>query len=486
MLVFLLLFALATRLPWIISNTMLFGFDHGRDALTVFNIIKNLNPVFVGPPTSIPGLFVGPGWYYFLTLAYWLGQGNPISSAYLMFLLYIVAIVLAYKYLGFYEAVILTVAPIWTQLSTGAQSPYPVPMITLLIVILLQKIVRAKNIPRRMIIFLGLLLGLGFNFSSAGTLFYLILIPLILIWRRKKLNWLDFGGSIFITFIPQILFELKHRFSQTQALIAYFAKGESQHISLGKISTVNHSIINELALAILPDTLWLKIIGLAILTIGIIYLVKQKKFGFWPEILVLIFVPVVGFWFLHYNVWYAYGLLPLAVIATGKILRSLPKSLASLFLILLIINSVIKLYGFTFQERDFLKHHKGFLPAKMQTLNYIYNQAGNQPFASFQYHPEIYDYAYQYLYIWKAFKGKPLPVEFSYQPGAPTYINEKVDFLAKLPQSTNKAEKIFLIIEKPENVWHYPFQRWLDNIKYSEVVSKKEFGPELEVWQVKP
>jgi len=130
-----------------------------------------------------------------------------------------------------------------------------------------------------------------------------------------------------------------------------------------------------------------------------------------------------------------------------------------------------------------------FLPVKLQALNYIYDQAQDRPFSSYQYLPNIYDYAYQYLYFWQGFKGRPLPVEFSYKPGEINYVSEKSSLLARLPARqgyAGQAETIFLIIEKPENFWHYPLQRWLGNIKYSEIVSKKEFGPELEVWEVKP
>ena len=122
----------------------------------------------------------------------------------------------------------------------------------------------------------------------------------------------------------------------------------------------------------------------------------------------------------------------------------------------------------------------------MAAINYVYEKSAGQPFASYHYLPEIYDYAYQYLYIWQGFKGKPLPVEFSYQPQAPTYIKEKADLLVKLPSSSGEPQKIFLIIEKPDNVWHYPLDSWLQKIGYREVIDKKIIGPELEVWQVVP
>src|SRR3989344_8541555 len=93
-----------TRLPWLLSGTFLFGFDQGRDAVAVLHLIKTLNPVFIGPWTSIPGLFFGPAWYYLLAPTYLLTQGHPLAGPVTMFVLCLVGITLTYKYLGAYEA----------------------------------------------------------------------------------------------------------------------------------------------------------------------------------------------------------------------------------------------------------------------------------------------------------------------------------------------------------------------------------------------
>ncbi|KKU87679.1 MAG: hypothetical protein UY17_C0011G0001, partial [Candidatus Beckwithbacteria bacterium GW2011_GWC2_47_9] len=127
----------------------------------------------------------------------------------------------------------------------------------------------------------------------------------------------------------------------------------------------------------------------------------------------------------------------------GKVLRALPRPIAWIYCLLLLIGSA-------FRKNPDLLTYKAFLPAKLTAINYIYNQSGGQPFASYHYLPEIYDYAYQYLYIWQAFRGRPLPVEFSYQPNAPAYINEKADLLSRLPSPAGPAQMIFLIIEKPD------------------------------------
>lgn len=486
----LLVLALVTRLPYWWDGVIPFSFDHGRDSLAVLHMIKTGALKFIGPWTSIPGLFFGPGWYYLLAPAYLISDGHPLSGVALMLLLGLIQIWLAYKYLGVYESVMITAAPIWLILSTSAANPFPITLVSLIIIILLKQIVTKRKASLKQIAGLGLMVGLGFHFCSALAIFYMLIIPLSLGLRRIKLTAKKIAagaGTLALTFVPQLLFEIKHKFIQTRALLAYFSQGESQKINPGKIKIVTSSILNELGLAVLPDINWLRYLGLGLLLMGLIYLVRKKKFEpFWLEIGALIVIPTIGFWFLHYNPWYVYGLLPVAVLAVGQILRAMPKVLAGLYLAIVIISPVYGLYHFYGSEKEKLIHHKSFLPAKMKALEYIYNQTEGKPFASYHYLPEIYDYVYQYLYLWQGFKGRPLPVEFSYQPGEIIYVSEKPDLLARLPITKADPEKIFLIIEKPENVHHYPLQAWLDRIEYEKIVSRKVFGDELEVWEAMP
>jgi hypothetical protein len=452
MLTLLFLLVLFTRLPQILSYNIPFSFDHGRDSLAVLQLIKTFNPVFIGPWTSIPGLFFGPGWYYLLTPAYWLLGGNPLAGPLTMLVLNLLIVFLAKKFFGRYEAIIFTAAPLFLITSTGAANPFPMILLGLLLIIALE-----KNWP---VFWSGFILGWAFHFSSALAILWLL--PLLIIIKPRQ--WLKFFAGLILTFLPQLLFEIKHNFSQVRAVIDYFTAGESQHITPGKIQIVTNSVFHELSLAIWPN-------------IGALIIIPA--FFLWSKIGLLILFPLIGFWFLHYNPWYAYGLAPLAVVLFGKILRRLPKFIAIAYCLLLIITLLIK-------KPSDLSGNKAMLQSKLAALNYIYYRADRQPFSSYHYLPEIYDYAYQYLYIWQAFKGRPLPVDFSYQPNAPVYIPEKASLLAKLPPPIGQPEKIFLIIEQPDNIWHYPFESWLKQIGYSEIIDKKIIGPELEVWQLKP
>lgn len=476
MLILIILLALATRIPFILDYNFPFSFDHGRDALAIMHLIQTWQLKFIGPWTSIPGLFFGPGWYYLLTPGYWLLQGNPYAGPLTMIIISLITIWLAYKYFGLYEAIIFAAAPIFTIISTSAANPFPMVLISLLILICL------KN-PKNKIWQLGLLTGLGFHFSSALAIFYLAIIPLILWIKKIKIKLIKFSLGLGIPFIPQLLFEIKNNFIETKALINYFIQGESQRITWGKIQIVTDSIIHELSLAILPTQAWLNYFCLGLLIIAIILSVKNKKFNFiWPETILWLLIPMIGFWFLHYNVWYVYGLMPVMVMAIGRLLKNSPKFIAYSYLSLLIIGAV------KIPEKQ---TGAAFLKTKLTAINYIYEETKGKPFSSYQYLPNIYDYAYQYLYFWQGFNGRQLPIEFSYKLGEISYVTEKPDLLSRLhpfdfSQGYGKPSKIFLIIEKPENVWHYPLQSWLDNIHFTEIVSQKDFGPELEVWEVKP
>jgi hypothetical protein len=52
--------------------------DQGRDYLAARDLILNQRPTFVGPQTSIPWLYLGPFFYYFLALFLILGKFNPL------------------------------------------------------------------------------------------------------------------------------------------------------------------------------------------------------------------------------------------------------------------------------------------------------------------------------------------------------------------------------------------------------------------------
>lgn len=89
---------LKKNLPWIIPLGLIFAFglyfriyrlndllgfyyDSARDALVVYEIIRNGKFTLIGPTTGIEGIFLGPFYYYLLAPGYLLGNGNPATAA---------------------------------------------------------------------------------------------------------------------------------------------------------------------------------------------------------------------------------------------------------------------------------------------------------------------------------------------------------------------------------------------------------------------
>ncbi|HKY73988.1 MAG TPA: hypothetical protein VJ246_01595, partial [Patescibacteria group bacterium] len=124
------------------------------------------------------------------------------------------------------------------------------------------------------------------------------------------------------------------------------------------------------------------------------------------------------------------------------------------------------------------------LPAKLRVVQFVREKANGKPFSSYHYVPDIYDYSYQYLYLWDAWNGRPLPQEFSYKPGETAYIPEKVEILQVLPTSSAKPEKIFFIVEKPGNKDF--LAAWWGQQRYGTIVGTQEISPDITVYEATP
>ena len=56
-----------------------FTMDQSRDMLDIRQIVVSLHPTLIGPTTSINGVFLGPFYYYFNVIPYFLSGGDPAS-----------------------------------------------------------------------------------------------------------------------------------------------------------------------------------------------------------------------------------------------------------------------------------------------------------------------------------------------------------------------------------------------------------------------
>ncbi|AKM81434.1 MAG: hypothetical protein UT13_C0001G0472 [Candidatus Pacebacteria bacterium GW2011_GWF2_38_9] len=474
-----------------------FQFDHGKDSLAVMDMWLNKNPKLIGPWTSIPGLYFGPAWYYLLLPAFLIGAWNPVSAVWLMVLLLLVQIYLAYRYLGKEEAFIMATAPMWLMISTSAWNPFPMTFVSLIILIILKIIKEKKKFTRQQLFLLFFTASLGCHFSTAFAVLYPLLILFSFFINKFKLNFKEICLAIFayaLPFSPQLLFELTHNFLETRAVIAYFKVGEAHSFGLEKIKMVFDGLIGQFKITVLPDFYYSEFkflnysaIGLFILMIFLIFLKKKRQvfkmpaeYLFWFGLSFLLFV------LLHYNVWYLLALAPLMAMITGDILRASNKYLKFIFISLLVISLFTKLFYFEQIDKDKLSKVSNFLPAKIEAIDIIRKDSAGRDFNSYQYAPDIYDFSYQYIYFWQALRGEKLPADFSYQPKEIIYIVQKNELLNYFNHSGEPAQLNYFIVE-PTAMPDYQQAWWGKfNLDQEKDLSKLKNNSQLIIYRQNP
>lgn len=55
-----------------------FHYDQGRGAMVIWNLWHNGKFFLIGPVTGLPGIFLGPFYYYLIAIPYLIGGGNPV------------------------------------------------------------------------------------------------------------------------------------------------------------------------------------------------------------------------------------------------------------------------------------------------------------------------------------------------------------------------------------------------------------------------
>lgn len=493
----LILYAAVVRVAFLAEGTIPFAFDHGKDSLAALHMLKTFSPAFIGPWTSIPGLYFGPAWYYMVAGALALGGLNPVAPVVLMSLLILLQVYIAYRYFGFFEGLIAATVGFWLHLSTSAWNPFPMTLLTFIILVLLKKIKADAQLTPLSAGLLAVTASFGFHFSAAFAIFYpVILVVLLLFWKVKLTRAAVIAGALgyLLPFLPQLAFELKHNFVEVRAVLAYFAEGESHAFTVAKIYQVWSVFLGELRSAVTPrfpglSTNFSKILETVfLLGVGCLAVVQFKKNKELQDriqlFLPFFLIPLFGFFFLHFNVWYVYAVTPVVVLLVAEVLRKSPRPIRILAVILFVVSPIANYHYFVTENQAELQASHAFLPIKERAIQIIRDKAAGRPFASYHYLPDIYDFPYQYLYFEQAYQGMPLPTEFSYKPGEVSYIVQKNELLTQFPAQTAEPEVIFFIVEKPQ---HSEFlERWWGDQKYGEVVEQITLSDSVELFVATP
>lgn len=429
-----------------------FVYDQGRDAIEVQKIL-NGDLTLIGPTTGLFGVFLGPFTYYLLVPPYFLGGGNPIVPAYMYVLITSLAVVpmfyigrkIAGNWAGFLSIFIYAFSFMQWQFSRWLANPTPLPFFALIMFLGVLRALETKK--PKWFLFVGLLLGICMQLEAANAFFLIPVLLLILVieyaiqYGGKKAgssklantlrslaadkNLILFSALGFIfTLLPQLLFEIIHRFTSTRALFASFEKmsGPSLADNLPKRADL---LIELYSRGIFWRAPWGRI-GLAILSVGSILLAfasraKLFKVQAFRVLVIWFFVPL--FFHLIYtgnygNFWdyYIIGQYPALYILIGSILahawkqRGLHKWFGILVTIFLVLG-VLKPNAEEWLRLPIPFEGRISLSLQLDAIDWIEQRAGGQPFGMWAYTPSAQDDVYRYLFSYKARYNGVLPVE---------------------------------------------------------------------------
>lgn len=216
-----------------LSEYMTFLGDEGRDALVIKDMLTNYNIPFIGPPSSVGNIYLGPLYYYMMAIPmsiFWL---DPVAAAGMNAFLGVISVALIYYFgtiwfnrqAGLAGAYLYAISPVTIIHSRSSWNPNPVPFFSLLAILGLFKAKSSGNYQW--------LILTGISAAAAVQMHYLalILLPVLLIcwikwlFERKLQNYVYFWRGIVLAtlaflllMLPLVFFDLKHNFLNYRAI----------------------------------------------------------------------------------------------------------------------------------------------------------------------------------------------------------------------------------------------------------------------------
>lgn len=404
-----------------IDQYMIFLGDQGRDVLIVKDMARNFNFPFIGPPTSVGNIYLGPLYYYMMFVPMALFNLNPVSAAVMNALIGVATVFLIY-YLGkvwfgrvggLAASFLYAVSPVAINYSNFSWNPNPLPFFALLSIFGIYRVEKTGN-------FLWFILT-GACLAAALQMHYLalILIPVVAIlwihevwykkYYKKPIKNLILGTTLgkaafLILMSPLFIFDLKHNFLNFKAVAALFSEsntlGGDIFSNLSKIPEIfSYNLIGRYMTG---ENIYLSLLVSAL----IIYALIKGKRSFPNLVLgIWLIVGLIGISF-YQNEIYDHYLLFLSP-APFLILGSLANSKIKWLIFLLVIT-----LGFiNLQNSPLNKAPNKQLERTIKIAKYIIEKSGGRDFNFALLSENNYDPAYVFYLDEFGHKPKQVPVE---------------------------------------------------------------------------
>jgi 4-amino-4-deoxy-L-arabinose transferase-like glycosyltransferase len=392
-----------------------FWYDQGRDALVIWDFLHYRKFFLIGPVTGIEGIYLGPFYYYLLSIFYWLGQGSPVMAAAGQSWLTVGAILLIYllgkeiysREVGLLAAFLYGFSYSLVVFSRWLANPSPLPFFTLIVLLFLYFFIKGRD---KALIGAAFFIGLCLQLEAASAIWFLPAALTILIWQKrvfKKPAWLVLAFLAFlVTLLPQIFFDLRHQ-GVLRAAFQRFLVGEKS-FGLSLAQTIQLRLLTYYDVFFGKFSFgqeWTKV-GLLALISATLLKFRKTIFSQGGKLLFIwLLMPLLGFLFYRGNhgyVWdyYFTGVLPAFIILFAAGIYYLAKeSFPSKILIglILILFGVVNLQSL----KNYYQTGIGItLRAQLRAIDWVYEDAKDEEFNIDAYVPPQIFYSYSYLFRW--------------------------------------------------------------------------------------
>lgn len=284
--IILILIAIITRFIYL-DKTAHFVNDQGRDLLILNEIVINSKLSLIGPATSfhstLGSLYFGPYYYYFL-LPFFLLSKDPIVLTAIFPILFILICTLLIKVKGINKntKILFLIFSIFSSYSLyysrflwNLNLGFLLSFIVFLLFLLFNKAIFSKKIY---LIIFGFICGMVFQVHYGMLFLYLALIIIFL----KKKRCLYYLTGFFLSFLPFIIFDIRHKFIILKTLLGvildFFQKVGEQNFNIFHIFSklFNSYLIPDLFI----HDFWKLLFGFILLILILKYLFTKNTILF--------------------------------------------------------------------------------------------------------------------------------------------------------------------------------------------------------------
>lgn len=408
-------------------DTIHFSFDQGLDVLMVHNLIENKRLSLISRYSGLQGVLMGPLWTWYLSPAYFLLDNSPHANVIWLSCLAVVMIVglfmLFRKIIGarmaMIMALIMSISPVFVSSDQVVLSPHPLVYLFTFYIGFCYNICFLKK--KNYLLCLLPLIGVFFQFEIAFAVFVLPTTFLIFLLTKNlqiigaKEFW--FGVILMLmTFIPQMIFDLKHNFLISKSLISFVSGSQN---SLYEHSSPLHVRFYErifsfkedfISMALYFKNYLFSLLALFVSFVGWFHALHERKYKIMrlgSICIIILLTFFVGFTLYPGPIWpwYRVGLpsayILLLVLPLGVLLD---KSLLWKWIVSFILFGFC-MYGV--KPAELYDQFKGKIPFGMtqtrshkETLDLVYELADYKEFEYYAYTPPVYDYIWQYNFWW--------------------------------------------------------------------------------------